>query len=50
VVEQRARRALDIADQVVVLRRGRVELSGSAAELRDSFDQIERAYLTGVQE
>ena len=50
VVEQRARRALDIADHVVVLRRGRVELSGSAAELRDSFDRIERAYLTGVQE
>jgi branched-chain amino acid transport system ATP-binding protein len=50
VVEQRARRALDIADQVVVLRRGHVELSGSAAELRDSFDRIERAYLTGVQE
>ena len=24
--------------------------SGSAAELRDSFDRIERAYLTGVQE
>ncbi len=50
VVEQRARRALDIADHVVVLRRGRVELSGSAVELRDSFDRIERAYLTGVQE
>ncbi len=50
VVEQRARRALDIADHVVVLRRGRVELAGSAAELRDSFDRIERAYLTGVQE
>jgi sulfate-transporting ATPase len=50
VVEQRARRALDIADHVVVLRRGRVELSGPAAELRDSFDRIERAYLTGVQE
>jgi len=50
VVEQRARRALDIADHVVVLRRGRVELSGSAAELRGSFAQIERAYLTGVQE
>ncbi|HTN81796.1 MAG TPA: ATP-binding cassette domain-containing protein [Acidimicrobiales bacterium] len=50
VVEQRARRALDIADNVVVLRRGRVELAGSAAELRGSFAQIERAYLTGVQE
>ena len=29
VVEQRARRALDIADHVVVLRRGRVELSNT---------------------
>ena len=28
----------------------RVELSGPAAELRGSFDRIERAYLTGVQE
>ena len=50
VVEQQARRALDIADHVVVLRRGRVELGGPAAELRDEFGRIEAAYLSGVQE
>ena len=50
VVEQQARRALDIADHVVVLRRGRVELAGPAAELRDEFERIEGAYLSGVQE
>jgi sulfate-transporting ATPase len=50
VVEQQARRALDIADHVIVLRRGRVELAGPAAELRDEFGRIEAAYLSGVAE
>jgi sulfate-transporting ATPase len=50
VVEQQARRALDIADHVVVLRRGRIELAGPAAELRDEFGRIEAAYLSGVAE
>jgi sulfate-transporting ATPase len=50
LVEQQARRAIEIADHVVVLRRGRVELAGPAAELRDEFERIERAYLSGVGE
>jgi len=50
IVEQRARRALAVADHVIVLRRGRVELAGPAAELRNSYERIEQAYLTSVQE
>jgi sulfate-transporting ATPase len=50
LVEQQARRAIEIADHVIVLRRGRVELAGPAAELRDEFERIERAYLSGVGE
>ncbi len=50
VVEQHARRVLEVADRVVVLRRGEVALAGTAAEVRGSFASIERAYLTGVTE
>ena len=50
VVEQHARRVLEVADRVVVLRRGEVALSGTAAEVRASFASVERAYLTGVAE
>ncbi len=50
VVEQHARRVLEVADRVVVLRRGEVAVEGTAAEVRSSFGSIERAYLTGVTE
>jgi sulfate-transporting ATPase len=47
LVEQHAGEALSIADRVVVLRHGRVVLSGTADELRDQVGDLESAYLTG---
>ena len=45
LVEQHVHKALAVADRVLVLRRGVVELDGSAAELRDRVDEIQAAYL-----
>jgi|SoiMethySBSTD1v2_1073268.scaffolds.fasta_scaffold35964_4 branched-chain amino acid transport system ATP-binding protein len=45
VVEQRLQNVLAVADRLVVLRRGTVELSGSAAELATRVDEIRAAYL-----
>ena len=47
LVEQHIRQALAIADKGYVLRRGRIVLSGSAAELAVDADAIARQYLTG---
>jgi branched-chain amino acid transport system ATP-binding protein len=47
LVEQHVRQALAVADRVSVLRRGRVVLSGGAAELRDDAEGIAAQYLTG---
>ncbi len=47
LVEQHVRSALSIADRVYVLRRGRVELSGTGPEMRDRIDEIEKMYLAG---
>jgi branched-chain amino acid transport system permease protein len=46
LVEQNAHRALDLADRAYVIETGRILLSGSAAELRDS-PEVQRAYLGG---
>ena len=46
VVEQHARQVLHVADRVVVLRRGEVVVTGTADEVRASFDEVRRAYLT----
>lgn len=46
LVEQNANMALSIADRAYVLETGRVVLSGSASELRES-EQIKAAYLGG---
>ena len=46
LVEQNAYRALDLADRAYVIETGRILLSGSAAELRDS-PEVQRAYLGG---
>lgn len=48
LVEQHVSKVLEIADRVYVLRRGRVELSGSAAELKDRLTEIESSYLAGA--
>ena len=48
LVEQHVHQALAIADRVLVLRRGVIELDGSAAELVDRVDEIQAAYLQPV--
>ena len=47
LVEQNARKALQVADRAYVLETGRIVLSGSAADLAANPD-VERAYLGGV--
>jgi len=46
LVEQHVRKALRYADRAYVMRRGRIELSGSAAELRSRIGEIEDQYLS----
>ena len=46
LVEQNARKALEIADRAYVMETGRVILEGSAQELAAN-PEIERAYLGG---
>lgn len=47
LVEQHVSKVLQVADRVYLLRRGRVELSGTAAELRSRLTDIEGSYLAG---
>jgi branched-chain amino acid transport system ATP-binding protein len=46
LVEQHVHQALQIADTVHVMRRGRIELSGPAHELRGKIDEIQESYLS----
>ena len=46
LVEQHVRQALAIADFAYVMRRGRIELSGSSASMLGRIDEIERSYLS----
>jgi branched-chain amino acid transport system ATP-binding protein len=46
LVEQHVRKALEVADRLIVMRRGRVQLTGSAAEMRGRIDEIQAAYLS----
>jgi branched-chain amino acid transport system ATP-binding protein len=48
LVEQHVHKALAIADRVLVLRRGTIELDGSADDLRGRVDDIQAAYLQPV--
>jgi ABC-type branched-subunit amino acid transport system ATPase component len=46
LVEQHVRKVMTIADRVLVMRRGRIELSGTAAELHDQIEAIQASYLS----
>lgn len=46
LVEQHVRKALHYADRAYVMRRGRIELAGSAADLRSRIGEIEDQYLS----
>jgi ABC-type branched-subunit amino acid transport system ATPase component len=45
LVEQHVRLALDAADRAVLIRRGRITLEGTAAELRGQLEAVEAGYL-----
>lgn len=45
LVEQHVRQALKVADRVYLMERGRIALSGTAAEVGAQLDRIEAAYL-----
>ncbi len=49
LVEQHVRQALKIADRVYLMERGRIVLDGTADQVRGQLDEIEAAYLSGVQ-
>ena len=49
LVEQHVRQALKVADRVYLMERGRIALSGTADEVRGQLDEIEAAYLSGVE-
>jgi branched-chain amino acid transport system ATP-binding protein len=49
LVEQHVRQALQYADRAYVMRRGRIALSGTAAELSGRLSEIEDSYLTNSQ-
>jgi len=46
MVEQHVRQALDIADRVYVMQRGRIVISGTADEVRGRIDEVESTYLS----
>jgi branched-chain amino acid transport system ATP-binding protein len=50
LVEQHVRQALEVADRVYVMQRGRIVLSGSAREIGGHLSEIEAAYLTAGPE
>jgi branched-chain amino acid transport system ATP-binding protein len=50
LVEQHVRQALEVADRVYVMRRGRIALSGTPGEISGQMSEIEAAYLTAADE
>jgi branched-chain amino acid transport system ATP-binding protein len=48
LVEQQVRLVLDVCDRAYVLQRGRVQMAGTAAELRGRRAEIEQAYLSAT--
>jgi branched-chain amino acid transport system ATP-binding protein len=50
LVEQHVRQALNIADRVYVMQRGRIVMSGTGAEVHGRIDEIEATYLSGPRD
>jgi branched-chain amino acid transport system ATP-binding protein len=50
LVEQHVRLAIDLADRVYVMQRGRIVMSGTADEVRGRIDEIEATYLSGPRD
>jgi branched-chain amino acid transport system ATP-binding protein len=50
LVEQHVRKALQYTDRGYVIRRGRIVLSGSSAELQGQLSEIEDSYLSSGEE
>jgi branched-chain amino acid transport system ATP-binding protein len=48
LVEQHARKALEYSDRAYVMRRGRIELSGTASQLLAQIGEIEDRYLSAA--
>jgi branched-chain amino acid transport system ATP-binding protein len=46
LVEQHVRKALEVADRVYVMQRGRIVLSGTAVDISGRLEEIEGAYLS----
>lgn len=49
LVEQHVRQALNIADRVYVMQRGRIVMSGTAEEVRGRIDEVEATYLSSKE-
>ncbi len=49
LVEQHVHKALAIADRVYVMDRGRIVISGAAADLRERVDEIQSSYLADTR-
>jgi branched-chain amino acid transport system ATP-binding protein len=48
LVEQHVRQALEIADRVYVMQRGRIVLEGTSSEIGGRLEELESAYLAGA--
>ena len=49
LVEQHVELALEVADEAAVFQRGTIVLHADAAEVRDRHEELERAYLGGIE-
>jgi branched-chain amino acid transport system ATP-binding protein len=50
LVEQHVRQALEIADRVYVMQRGRIVMSGTGEEVHGRIDEIEATYLSASRD
>jgi branched-chain amino acid transport system ATP-binding protein len=50
LVEQHVHKAIAIADQIALMRRGTVQISGSAAEIASRMEEVQAFYLSSAHE